>query len=106
MFLEPESGIAWYDPKSKSLELVVGVQSPMEATESVAYLLGNAAGSVKPALIHTHCAYMGGGFGGRDHTMMPLYIALAAMFFPNRPVRLPHPPLPPTHSRHTTHAPH
>jgi CO/xanthine dehydrogenase Mo-binding subunit len=88
MFLEPESGIAWYDPKSKSLELVVGVQSPMEATESVAYLLGNARGSFKPALIHTHCAYMGGGFGGRDHTTMPLYVALAAMFYPNRPVRL------------------
>ena len=31
---------------------------------------------------------MGGGFGGRDHTLMPLYMALAAMFFPDRPVRL------------------
>lgn len=88
MFLEPEAGIAWYDPRSKSLELVVGTQSAMEATESVAYLLGNARGSFKPAHIHTHCAYVGGGFGGRDHTIMPLYIALAAMFYPNRPVRL------------------
>src|SRR4029079_19832534 len=35
-----------------------------------------------------HCAYIGGGFGGRDHTTMPLYVALAAMFYPNRPVRL------------------
>ena len=33
-------------------------------------------------------AYCGGGFGGRDHTPFPLYVALAAMFFPNRPVRL------------------
>ena len=88
MFLEPEAGIAWYDPGSKRLELVVGIQSAMEATESVAYLLGNARGSFKPAQIHTHCAYVGGGFGGRDHTIMPLYIALAAMFYPNRPVRL------------------
>jgi hypothetical protein len=42
MFLEPESGIAWYDAGRQSLELVVGVQSPYEAAESVAYLLGNA----------------------------------------------------------------
>ena len=31
---------------------------------------------------------MGGGFGGRDHTPFPLYVALAAMFFPGRPVRI------------------
>ena len=28
MFLEPESGLAWYDAGRKTLELVVGVQSP------------------------------------------------------------------------------
>jgi CO/xanthine dehydrogenase Mo-binding subunit len=88
MFLEPEAGIAWYDPGSKRLELAVGSQSAMECTESVAYLLGNARGSFKPAQVHTHCAYVGGGFGGRDHTIFPLYIALAALFYPNRPVRL------------------
>jgi CO/xanthine dehydrogenase Mo-binding subunit len=31
---------------------------------------------------------MGGGFGGRDHTPFPMYVALAAMFCPGRPVRL------------------
>jgi CO/xanthine dehydrogenase Mo-binding subunit len=33
---------------------------------------------------------MGGGFGGRDHTPFVFYAALAAMFFPGRPVRLAH----------------
>ena len=88
MFLEPESGLAWYDPSPKSLELVVGVQSPYDAAESVAFLLGEANDAHKPARINTHFAYMGGGFGGRDHTPFPLYVALAAMFFPGRPVRL------------------
>jgi CO/xanthine dehydrogenase Mo-binding subunit len=88
MFLEPESGLAWYDPSRKSLELVVGVQSPYDAAESVAFLLGEADDAHKPARIDTHFAYMGGGFGGRDHTPFPLYVALAAMFFPGRPVRL------------------
>jgi CO/xanthine dehydrogenase Mo-binding subunit len=88
VFLEPEAGLAWYDATRRMLELVVGVQSPQEATESLAYLLGGASAEFKPVQIHTHFAYLGGGFGGRDHTTMPLYIALAAMFFPDRPVRL------------------
>ena len=88
MFLEPESGLAWYDAGRKNLELVVGVQSPYDAAESVAFLLGEADAAHKPARINTHFAYMGGGFGGRDHTPFPLYVALAAMFFPDRAVRL------------------
>ncbi|MEH2511163.1 CO/xanthine dehydrogenase Mo-binding subunit [Nitrobacteraceae bacterium AZCC 1564] len=90
VFLEPECGLAWYDGSRKNLELVLGVQSPYEATESVAFLLGKAAAPFKPSHINTHFTYVGGGFGGRDHTPFPLYVALAAMFFPGRPVRLAH----------------
>ncbi len=90
MFLEPESALAWFDKKSARLELVLGVQSPYEATESLAYLLGQAQTAFKPAQINAQFAYIGGGFGGRDHTPFVLYTALAAMFFPDRPVRLAH----------------
>jgi hypothetical protein len=62
MFLEPESGLAWYDAGRKTLELVVGVQSPYDAAESVGFLLGEADAAHKPARINTHFAYMGGGF--------------------------------------------
>jgi CO/xanthine dehydrogenase Mo-binding subunit len=88
MFLEPESGLAWYDAGRKNLELVVGVQSPYEAAAAVAFLLGDAQVAFRPARINTNFAYCGGGFGGRDHTPFPLYVALAAMFFPDRPLRL------------------
>ncbi len=88
VFLEPEGGLAWYDSGTQTLEIVIGVQSPGEAADSLAFLLGDATPGYKPARIHTHFAHMGGGFGGRDHTPMPLYVALAAMFFPDRPVRL------------------
>lgn len=88
MFLEPESGLAWYDPSRKNLEVVIGVQSPYDIAESVAFLLGEAKPAYKPARINMQSAYMGGSFGGRDHTPFPLYVALAAMFFPGRPVRL------------------
>ncbi|HEY7247676.1 MAG TPA: DUF1330 domain-containing protein [Xanthobacteraceae bacterium] len=62
MFLEPEARLAWYDARRKSLELVVGVQSPYEAAESVAYLLGNAQAAFRPARINSNFAYCGGGF--------------------------------------------
>ena len=88
MFLEPESGLGWYNADSKKLELVLGMQSPYEAAEALAYMVGDAQAPFKPAHIKTLFAYMGGGFGGRDHSIMPLYIVLAAMFFPDRPVRL------------------
>src|SRR6266567_108559 len=90
MFLEPESGLAWYNNKANALELVLGVQSPYEAAESIAYLLGQAKAQFKPARIDAQFAYVGGAFGGRDHTPFVLYVALAAMFFPGKPVRLAH----------------
>lgn len=90
LFLEPECGLAWYDDKRKSLELVLGVQSPYEAAEAVGFLLDKAQPLFKPSRINAQFAYVGGGFGGRDHTPFPLYVALAAMFFPGRPVRLAH----------------
>jgi CO/xanthine dehydrogenase Mo-binding subunit len=90
VFLEPESGLAWYDKKADTLELVLGVQSPYEATESVAFLLGKASAPFKPKHINAQFAHVGGGFGGRDHTPFVLYVALAAMFYSDRPVRLAH----------------
>jgi len=90
MFLEPECGLGWYSKKDDKLELVLGVQSPYEATESIAFLLGKARAPFKPARINTQYTYIGGGFGGRDHTPFVLYVALAAMFFSGKPVRLAH----------------
>jgi CO/xanthine dehydrogenase Mo-binding subunit len=88
MALEPESGLAWYDTGRKDLNLVISVQSPAEMATAIADLLGNGQAPFKPAHISINFASCGGGFGGRDHTPFPLYVALAGMFLPNRPVRL------------------
>jgi CO/xanthine dehydrogenase Mo-binding subunit len=90
MFLEPEAGLAWYNQQGNVLELIVGVQSPYDCADATAYLLGEATRGFKPARIDAQFAYVGGGFGGRDHTPFPLYVALAAMFFSGKPVRLAH----------------
>ena len=88
VFLEPECGIAWYDAGRKNLELVLGVQAPFETAEAIAFLLGETGAAFRPTHINSRFAYVGGGFGGRDHTPFPLYVALAGMFLPGRPVRL------------------
>lgn len=90
MFLEPECGLAWFEPGQKRLDILLGVQSPYEAAEAMAFLLGEASPGIRPSRIDARFAYLGGGFGGRDHTPFPLYAALAAVFFPGRPVRLAH----------------
>lgn len=90
MFLEPEAGLAWHDGRTGTLELVLGVQSPYEAAQAIAHLLSAAHAPYKPRHIKADFAHMGGGFGGRDHTPFILYVTLAALFLPGRPVRLAH----------------
>ena len=64
---------------------------PSRLAKSLAYPPGRGQAATSGRTGSTpHFAYVGGGFGGRDHTPFPLYVALAAMFFPDRPVRLAH----------------
>jgi CO/xanthine dehydrogenase Mo-binding subunit len=88
VFLEPESGLAWYDSATRKLELVIGVQSPWQAAASVATLMSKNAADKKVDKIVAHCADLGGAFGGKDHTIYQLYVALAGLFAPDHPVRL------------------
>ena len=88
VFLEPEAGLAWYDSGKRRLELVLGVQSPQEAAGNIATLVAKNAAAQAVTDIVAHCAEVGGAFGGKDHTIYPLYVALAGLFSPDRPVRL------------------
>ena len=88
VFLEPESALSWYDPGRHALEFVVGVQSPQWIATNVASMVAHNAPDFAVKDIVAHCAYVGGGFGGRDYSIFPLYAAIAALFSPGRPVRL------------------
>ena len=88
VFLEPESALAWYAPDRLALEFVVGVQSPHWIAQNIAALVANNAQNMTVKDIVAHCAYVGGGFGGRDYSIFPLYVAIAALFSPGKPVRL------------------
>ncbi len=75
---------------AKKLELVLGVQSPYEAAEAVAFVLGKASAPFKPTRIACHFAYLGGGFGGtRPHAVPD--VRGAGGDVPSRPAGPPRP---------------
>jgi CO/xanthine dehydrogenase Mo-binding subunit len=84
MFMEPESGMAWYDVKSSQLNLVLGTQSPLTDITHCASIFDASAFPVKN--IDLLSCYPGGGFGGRDASYFPLYLAVASAFT-NKPLR-------------------
>jgi CO/xanthine dehydrogenase Mo-binding subunit len=88
VFLEPENGLAWRDGKRRALELVLGTQSPENSASSIATLVAEAGGDLRVDNVIAHCTAIGGGFGGRDHSIFPLYVALAGLFADSMPVRL------------------
>ncbi len=88
VFLEPESALGWYDPGNGRLELVVGVQSPYWIASNIAALVAKNTAAFAVRDVVANCAYVGGGFGGRDFSIFPLFAALAALFSPGQPIRL------------------
>lgn len=78
MFMEPESGLAWYDPATRQLNLVLGTQSPTGDLRNAADIFDGSAYPVTD--IDLVSCYPGGGFGGRDSSLFSMYLALAAPF--------------------------
>ncbi|MBE2276767.1 MAG: molybdopterin-dependent oxidoreductase [Rhodobacteraceae bacterium] len=88
MFMEPESGLAWYDAASGRLSMVIGVQSPDLSVQGIAGMVGKATDGFKVTEIDGQFLFMGGSFGAKDHTIFPLYAALAGLFGGGKTVRL------------------
>ena len=90
MFMEPESGLAWYDPAQTTLHLVLGTQSPTgDLSDCTSIYLGTNSTACPPAPYQANfglskidlvSCYPGGGFGGRDQSYFPMYLAMAAPF--------------------------
>lgn len=78
MFMEPESGLAWYDANQARLHLVLGTQSPSGDLGECASTYTNS--NFKLNNIEIYSCYPGGGFGGRDQSYFPMYLAMAAAF--------------------------
>jgi CO/xanthine dehydrogenase Mo-binding subunit len=86
MFMEPEGGLSWYEKKTKTLHLAFGTQSPIEDSDFCGYLFSHDKTHLDTVKL-TSC-YPGGGFGGKDHSIFCLYMALGAFFHEGKPIRI------------------
>ena len=89
MFMEPENGLAWLDPKTRTLNLLIGTQSPGYDVGAARSLFEPQDCKIDVETVHLHAVYPGGGFGGRDTSILCLWLALAAAYS-DRPVRIAH----------------
>ena len=88
MFMEPETGLGWYEQSSSTMNLVLGTQSPDECiSDTIAMFAGATSFQIKTVVVNA--CYPGGGFGGRDVSVFPLLMAIAAAYA-DGPVRLAH----------------
>jgi CO/xanthine dehydrogenase Mo-binding subunit len=78
VFMEPEAGLAWYQPHTGCLQLVLGTQSARGDGIAAGNLFKDS--DIDVSHVHVIACYPGGGFGGRDQSWFPLYLALAAPF--------------------------
>ncbi|HEY8206110.1 MAG TPA: molybdopterin cofactor-binding domain-containing protein, partial [Myxococcaceae bacterium] len=88
MFMEPEAGIGWWEEVTRTLHLVLATQSPFKDVSNVKALCAAPDGAFKDLKVDLQTCPPGGGFGGRDESSFPLYLALAALYARGRPVRL------------------
>jgi len=87
MFMEPESGLAWLDRKDGTLHLLIGSQSPSYDATAALEIFSDPMSKLGVKKINFISAYPGGGFGGRDTSILCLFLAIAAAYS-KRPVRL------------------
>lgn len=88
MFMELESGLAWWDRAELKLRIVAGTQSPLKDRRNLAAVFRNTPGVLLTSdKIELVALPPGGGFGGRDDSTFAVYLGIAAMFAPG-PVRL------------------
>ncbi|KFA90105.1 xanthine dehydrogenase family protein molybdopterin-binding subunit [Archangium violaceum] len=89
MFMEPEAGLAWLDRANKRMNLVLGTQSTngdlSDAFSLFKTQTPNSPLDVRSVVLNS--CYPGGGFGGRDVSLFPLMMLLAATYA-DGPVRI------------------
>lgn len=88
MFMEPQAGMGFMrtiDGK-RTLEILTGTQSPNGDAATLTEILGSSP--YDPAVIRIYSCYPGGGFGGRDTSLFPVFLALAAAYAEESVVRL------------------
>lgn len=79
MMFEPEAANGWLDEENQTLHLVLTSQSPQDFQEMAAHLIANSNFADKVKHLVVHSAFVGGGFGAKDHSIFPYYGLMAAL---------------------------
>jgi len=89
MFMEPESGLAWLErgAQDATLHLVLGTQSTNGDIATTLGLFADRHCPIRLSKVVLNACYPGGGFGGRDTSIFPMLLALAAAYA-DGPVRI------------------
>lgn len=87
MFMEPESGLGWLDRETGTLNLLIGTQSPSYDANAAVEIFADPLCELGVKSVHLIAAYPGGGFGGRDTSILCLFLALAAAYS-DKPIRI------------------
>ncbi len=87
MFMEPESGVAWLDRAQGTLNLLIGTQSPSYDATAALQIFSGTLSTLGIRRVNLIAAYPGGGFGGRDTSILCLFLAIAAVYS-EKPVRI------------------
>ena len=81
--------MAWYDRDAKTLRMLIGTQSPGYDVNSARALFAPESCPIEIDDVHLYAAYPGGAFGGRDTSILCLFLALAAAYS-DTPIRIAH----------------
>ena len=85
--LEPESFNGYFQRETKTLHLVITSQSPGDFYQFAGEMISKSIYAKEVSKLIVHSPYIGGGFGGKDHTPYP-YFGLIASLFCKTPIRL------------------
>jgi CO/xanthine dehydrogenase Mo-binding subunit len=88
MFMEPESGLIWYDAAHEKFHVLLGTQSPDGDVRDICGMYKRCGTDDGVSEIELISCYPGGGFGGRDSSPFTLMLALCADFAEGNPVKL------------------
>lgn len=83
--MEPDNSNCWYDEKTESLHVVMGIQTPPQVAESIVHIIGSSNFPFKKLFFHP-CTTV--GYGTKARAMLTMLGIAATLYGDGRPVRL------------------
>ncbi|GLS79840.1 xanthine dehydrogenase family protein molybdopterin-binding subunit [Paracoccus marinus] len=83
--MEPENGLAWYDPAAGALNVIGATQSPYTVAEHLLAMVKASRFALNKLDFVTGYTV---GYGQKEHQPFPYYVAVAGLYAQGNPVRL------------------